>query len=111
MNWCMKCPMMLVTILCSPLRHTVTMARLCWRVINAGKQSDLCRNRKNVSVIETGSDDDMSLLFCHMVFILSLINLRFYLSPGENPAHFQTETVYYSLSYQRLYFVTVLQEI
>ncbi|XP_071281668.1 BRO1 domain-containing protein BROX isoform X4 [Agelaius tricolor] len=31
----------------STKRHTVTMARLYWRVINVGKQSDLCRNQKN----------------------------------------------------------------
>lgn len=46
--------MVLVMILSSPIRHTVTMVKLYWRVINVGKQSDLCRNQKNVSVIETG---------------------------------------------------------
>jgi len=60
-----ECPVTLVVILSSPIRHTVTMVRLYWRVINAGKQSDLCRNQKNVSVIETGLQDlMMTCLFC-----------------------------------------------
>lgn len=45
---------MLVMILSSPIRHTVTMVKLYWQVINVGKPSGLCRNQKNVSVIETG---------------------------------------------------------
>lgn len=73
--------MMLVMILSSPIRHTVTMVKLYWQVINVGKQSGLCRNQKNVSVIET-------VLFCCIVFTWSPINLRFYLSPDENPAYF-----------------------
>lgn len=60
--------MMLVMILSSPIRHTVTMARLCWQVINVGKQSDLCRNQKNVSVVESGVQGlMMSCPFCFAV--------------------------------------------
>ncbi|POI24781.1 hypothetical protein CIB84_011468 [Bambusicola thoracicus] len=34
--------------------HTVTMDKLYWPVINVGKQLDLSKNQKNVSVTETG---------------------------------------------------------
>lgn len=79
MSWRGKYPLILVMILSSLIRRTVTMVKLCWPVINVGKQLDLSKNQRNVSVTEVGLGiwwwHTCSILLCCVY--LSLTNWRF----------------------------------